>query len=98
MAASVLLCGLLCANARLALSTWLLLSHSYKCMTSMKRLLSMQAMAASLLLRGLLFASVNQAPRRWLPLRKSAWGTAQQGVGANLAQLRGLVWARTGSA
>lgn len=51
-----------------------------------------------LLLRGLLFAAVEQAPRRWLPLRKSAWGTAQQGVAANLAQLRGLVWARTGSA
>ncbi|CAK0786199.1 hypothetical protein CVIRNUC_009412 [Coccomyxa viridis] len=59
---------------------------------------ALQAAAASLLLRGLLFAAVEQAPRRWLPLRKSAWGTAQQGVAANLAQLRGLVWARTGSA
>ena len=57
----------------------------------------MQATAASVLLRGLLFASVRQAPRRWLPLRKSAWGTAQQGIAANLAQLRRLVWARTGS-
>ena len=59
---------------------------------------ALQAAAASLLLRGLLFAAVEQAPRRWLPLRKSAWGTTQQGVAANLAQLRGLVWARTGSA
>ena len=66
-------------------------------MTSRKRLLFMQAMAASLLLRGLLFASVNQAPRRWLPLRKSMWGTSQQGISANLAQLRGLVWAKTGA-
>ena len=57
----------------------------------------MQAMAASVLLRGLLYASVHQAPRRWLPLRKSAWGIAQQGMTANLAQLRHLIWARTGS-
>ncbi|CAL5226917.1 g9794 [Coccomyxa viridis] len=57
----------------------------------------MQAMAASVLLRGLLFASVHQAPRRWLPLRKSAWGVAQQGIAANLAQLRRLIWAKTGS-
>lgn len=57
----------------------------------------MQAMAASVLLRGLLYASVHQAPRRWLPLRKSAWGVAQQGITANLAQLRRLIWARTGS-
>lgn len=56
-----------------------------------------QAMAASVLLRGLLFASVHQAPRRWLPLRKSAWGVAQQGIAANLAQLRRLIWAKTGS-
>ena len=56
-----------------------------------------QATAASVLLRGLLFAAVRQAPRRWLPLRKSAWGTAQQGIAANLAQLLRLVWARTGS-
>lgn len=57
----------------------------------------MQAMAASVLLRGLLFASMHQAPRRWLPLRKSAWGVAQQGIAANLAQLRRLIWAKTGS-
>lgn len=57
----------------------------------------LQAMAASTLLRGLLFASVHQAPRRWLPLRKSAWGTAQQGISANLSQLRSLIWSRTGS-
>lgn len=56
-----------------------------------------EAAAGSLLARGVLHANGHPAPRRWLPLRKSAWGTAQGGQAANLQHLQSLIWAGGGA-